>query len=108
MLIINTPIINIVNDPNYSLKIKDKKTDKFNNLGVKKKSVSEKLVVKKVVKELPAEKNLELIQVTTVIDKNSKKKTISLDNTLFNVVNKSSVVLFYKDFENRGYKKLKV
>lgn len=99
-----TPIINIVNDPNYSLKIKDKKTDKFNNLGVKKKSVSEKLVVKKVVKELPAEKNLELIQVTTVIDKNSKKKTISLDNTLFNVVNKSSVVLFYKDFENRGYK----
>lgn len=99
-----TPIINIVNDPNYSLKIKDKKTEKFNNLGVKKKSVSEKLVVKKIIKELPIEKNLELIQVTTVIDKNSKKKTISLDNTLFNVVNKSSVILFYKDFENRGYK----
>lgn len=99
-----TPIINIVNNPNYSLKIKDKKADKFNNLGITKKSVSEKLVVKKVVKELHTEKNLELIQVTTVIDKNSKKKTISLENTLFNVVNKSSIDLSYKDFEFRGYK----
>lgn len=100
------PIVTIVDNPNYSLKIKVPDSNEFKNLGLKNKKVSNKIIVKNIIPELPNEKDLELIQVTTIIDKNSKKKTIYLDNTLFNVIDKSTIPLKYNDFISRGYKEV--
>jgi len=98
------PIAKIVDNPNYDLKIRDTKEKKYHNLGIKNKEISNKIIVKnKVIREQVSEKDLELINVTTIIDKNTHKKTINLEHTLFNTVQETDYKLTYQDFKKYGY-----
>jgi len=99
------PIVKIMDNPNYDLTIRDNKEKKYHSLGLKKKDVSSKIITKnKIVQEQQiTEKNLELINVTTIIDKNSNKKTINLEHTLFSTVQETEYPLTYQDFKKYGY-----
>lgn len=98
------PIVKIVDNPDYDLKIRDNKEKKYHNLGLKKKDISSKIITKnKIVQEQISEKNFELITVTTIRDKNSSKKTINLEHTLFNAVQETEYKLTFQDFQKYGY-----
>ncbi len=98
------PIVKIVDNPDYDLKIRDSKEKKYHNLGIKKKDISSKIITKnKIVQEPISEKDLELINVTTIRDKNSNKKTINLEHTLFSTVKETEYKLTYQDFQKYGY-----
>ena len=98
------PIVKIVDNPDYDLKIRNNKEKKYHNLGIKKKDVSSKIITKKkVIQEQVSEKDFELINVTTIRDKNSNKKTINLEHTLFSTVKETEYKLTYQDFQKYGY-----
>lgn len=98
------PIVKIVDNPDYDLKIRDNKEKKYHNLGLKKKDISSKIITKnKIVQEQTSEKDFELISVTTIRDKNSSKKTINLEHTLFSTVQETEYKLTYQDFQKYGY-----
>ncbi|MGG1920912.1 hypothetical protein AB1278_03785 [Chryseobacterium sp. NRRL B-14798] len=97
------PVLRIVENKNYNLKVKGSVGEKYSNLGLNKKEVSSKIVTKiKKVDDIQ-QKHLELITVTTIIDKNSNKKTINLDNTLFSSIESTEYLLGYNDFKKYGY-----
>ena len=50
-----------------------------------------------------SEKDLELINVTAIRDKNSNKKTINFEHTLFSTVQETEYKLTYQDFQKYGY-----
>lgn len=98
------PIVKIVDNPEYDFKIRDNKEKKYHTLGIKKKDISSKIITKnKIVQEQVSEKDFELINVTTIRDKNSNKKTINLEHTLFSTVQKTEYKLTYQDFQKYGY-----
>lgn len=98
------PIVRIVNNPNYNLKIRDNKEKNYHSLGVQKKHISSQIITKKkIALEHISEKDFELINVTTIIDKNSNKKIINLEHTLFNTIQETEYKLTYHDFQKYGY-----
>lgn len=103
------PIVKIVDNPDYNMKIRNNKEKTFHNLGIKSKEISNKIVTKsKIVEEQETEINLEIINVTTIIDKNSRKKNINLDNTLFSTVQEIAHILTYDDFIKFGFKNIEL
>lgn len=101
------PVLKIVDNQNYELKIKGSIGENYSTLGIKKKDISSQIVNKvKMKDDLVTQKHLELITVTTIIDKNSNKKTINLDNTLFSSVESIKYELSYSDFSKYGYKNI--
>ena len=98
------PILTIVDNPNFELKIKDRGEKNYSNLGVRKKDVSSKIVSKNV-KKPKEEKDLTLVNVITIIDKKSNKKTVNLDNTLFSQVQEINYLLTNKDFYELGFER---
>lgn len=98
------PILTIVDNPNFELKIKDRGEKDYSNLGVRKKDVSSKIVSKNVEKQ-KEEKDLTLVNVITIIDKKSNKKTVNLDNTLFSQVQEINYLLTNKDFYELGFER---
>lgn len=97
------PIIKIVDNPNYNLTIRENKEKKYHNLGLKKKDISNKIITKNKIQEPTKERDLQLINVTTIIDKNNNKKTINLENTLFNPIQEIIYQLTFNDFKKYGY-----
>lgn len=97
------PIIKIIQDSDYELKIRNSKEKDYKSLSLKKRNISNKIISKTItVKETPTQ-DLEIINVTAVIDKNSKKHLINIENSLFNVVDDSSYLITEKDFKKFGY-----
>ncbi|SIS84743.1 hypothetical protein SAMN05421786_102539 [Chryseobacterium ureilyticum] len=97
------PVLRIVENNNYNLKVKGSVGEKYSNLGLNNKEVSSKIVTKIKKVDNIQQKHLELITVTTIIDKNSNKKTINLDNTLFSSIESTEYLLGYSDFKKYGY-----
>ncbi|SUX47186.1 hypothetical protein [Chryseobacterium indoltheticum] len=104
------PVLKIIKNHKYDLKVKSAREQKYSSLGINKDYVREQLVTKnfsmEVIYDVP--KHLELITVTTIIDKNSKRKTINLEDTLFSSVNSSEYELTYNDFKKYGYDSLSI
>ncbi len=100
------PIFKIIEDPNFSIQIKDSKKSIYSTINISDKSTIERIVpTKKKEEELPASKEYEIIKVITVHEKTRKSKSIKLDdNTLFDSTDTTDFVLKNKDFEKFGYK----
>jgi hypothetical protein len=99
------PIFKITENPNFSLQIKDSNKSKYSTIRIKDKSVIEKIIPPiSYLNEIEDNKEYEIFQVTTVRDKNNLSKVIKLENTLFNLTDKTEVILNNKNFEKYGYK----
>ena len=98
------PIFKITQNPNYSLQIKDSKHEKYTTIRVKNKSVIDKIIppTKKVI-QLEDKKDYEIVQFTTLIDKNNVSQTVKIENTLFNSTDNTDVLLTNREFEKYGY-----
>ena len=98
------PIFQITESENFKLEIKDSKRTEYSTIQINDKEVISKIVPKHlIVEELP-EKEYEIIQVTTVREKNKVSKSIKLDdNTLFSSTDKTNIILTNEKFENLGY-----
>ncbi len=97
------PIFKITENPNYSLQVKDANKSKYSTIKIKDKAIIEKIIpleLKTNKEEQAAE--YQIVQVTTVLDKNNANKTIKLENTLFNSTNDIEINLTNKHFEKYG------
>lgn len=98
------PIFKITENPNYSLQIKSSKGEKYSTIKIKDKSIIDKIAPQiSKLKDLEDDKDYQIVQVTTLIDKNSSSSTIKLENTLFNSMDNTDVILTNKDFMKYGY-----
>lgn len=99
------PIFKITENSNFDLKVKNSKNKKYSKINIKDKSKIERIVPPKV--EIPEEqksKEYEIIQVTTIKEKDKIRKSIKLDeNTLFESSSEKQVILKKKDFEKFDY-----
>jgi hypothetical protein len=99
-----SPIFKITENPNYSLKVRDVNQKKYTTVRVKDKTAIDKIIPPKP-KQLPSEdvKDYAIVQVTTVVDRNNLKKTVNLENTLFNSTDATEFILENKNFNKFGY-----
>ena len=98
------PIFKITQNPNYSLQIKDSKKENYTTIRVKNKYAIEKIIPpSNSVSKLEDRKDYEIIQFTTLIDKNNTSQTVRIENTLFNSTDNTDVLLTNREFEKYGY-----
>ncbi|OAB30375.1 hypothetical protein SAMN05444395_11037 [Flavobacterium fryxellicola] len=98
------PIFKITENPNFSLQIKNSVKSTYKTIKIKDKSIIEKIVPKNLELNKKEEvKDYQIIQVTTVLDKNNSSKTIKLEDSLFSSSNNTKVFLTNKDFEKHNY-----
>lgn len=99
-----SPIFKIIENPNYALKVRGANQTKYKTVRVKDKSNIDKIIPPQI-KLTPKEdiKDYAIVQVTTLVDKNKLKKTVSLENTLFNSTDATEVILENKNFDKFGY-----
>ncbi|MBS7229561.1 hypothetical protein KHA90_00870 [Flavobacterium psychroterrae] len=99
------PIFKITENPNFTLQIKNSVTSNYKTIKIKDKSIIEKIIPKNVelVDKKEGLKDYQIIQVTTVLDKNNSSKTIKLEDSLFSSSNNTEVILSNKDFEKYKY-----
>jgi hypothetical protein len=97
------PIFDLVENPDYNLQVKNSKKERYTTIKLNNSKIKERITpeIKKIKKE--DSKDLQLIQITTVIDKNSKKSTVKLENSLFNSAESTEFMLTNKHFEKQGY-----
>ncbi|OJX54369.1 MAG: hypothetical protein BGO88_12025 [Flavobacterium sp. 38-13] len=98
-----TPIFAITENPNFNLEVKESKKSNYSIVKIRDKKVIEKIIPTKIEVLKTEKKDFEIVQFTTVLDKNLSSKTIKLENTLFNSTNSTDVVLTDKDFEKFGF-----
>lgn len=98
------PIFKITENPNFSLQIKDSNKSKYSTIRIKDKSIIEKIIPPTTyLNSIEDNKEYEIVQVTTIRDKNNLSKTIKLENTLFNSTDTTEVILNNKNFIKYGY-----
>lgn len=99
------PIFKITESSNFDLKIKNSKSKEYSKISIKDKSKIERIVPPKLeILEEQKSKEYEIIQVTTIKEKDKIRKSIKLDeNTLFESSNAKQVILKKKDFEKFNY-----
>jgi hypothetical protein len=99
-----SPIFKITEDPNYTFQVKDSINEKYNSIKIRDKYNIEKITppVGKT-NNLEKNKDLEVIQVTTIRDRNKKSKSIRLDETLFSTVDTSVITLTNEHFLKYNY-----
>ncbi|MES2240194.1 MAG: hypothetical protein V4497_08055 [Bacteroidota bacterium] len=98
------PIFKITENPNFSLQIKNSVKSSYKTIKIKDKSIIEKIIPKPLELNKKEEiKDYQIIQVTTVLDKNNSNKTIKLEDSLFSSSNNTEVFLTNKDFEKYNY-----
>lgn len=102
-----TPIFEIIDNKNIQFQVKKEKKSKYRNLKIKDKYTIEKIIPKEI-KILPNEINdLELIQITALVEKGKDLKSIKIDNnTLFSSTDNTDFILKYDDFVKHGYEKI--
>lgn len=92
------PIFKIIEDPNFNLHIKDSKKEKYTKIKIKDKSVINRIAPAIHYKLEEPIKDLGIVSVTTIVDKNKPIKTIKLENSLFNQSNETIVRVYNEDF----------
>ncbi len=93
------PIIEIAENPNFELKIKNDKEQKYSSIGLKDKKVAKEILARQDLLKVQKEQDLGLVQFTAIIDKNDNKKFIKIEDTLFNQVQAAFYTLTFNDFE---------
>ncbi|KAF2518281.1 hypothetical protein E0W68_09670 [Flavobacterium salilacus subsp. salilacus] len=97
------PIFKITENPNFDLKIKKSKDSKYSTIKIKDKRVIQKILpIREEIFKIE-DKDFEVVQFTTVIDKNSSNRAIKLDNTLFVTSDMTNVVLTEDNFKKYGF-----
>lgn len=98
------PIFKITENSNFDFKIKNSKNKEYSKINIKDKSKIERIVPKTDIPEEVKSKEYEIIQVTTIKEKDKVRKSIRLDeNTLFESASEKQVILKKKDFEKFDY-----
>jgi hypothetical protein len=98
------PIFKITENPNFSLQVKDSKKSNYSTIKIKDKSIINQIIpITLETLEISPSKEYEIIQVTTVIDKNNSSKTVKLEDSLFSSTDHSAYILTNKDFEKYKY-----
>ena len=97
------PIFNITENPNFNLQIKESKKAQYSTVKIRDKKVIQRIIPNKIENLAIEEKDFEIVQFTTVVDKNLTSKTIKLENTLFSSTDATGVTITNKDFEKFGY-----
>jgi len=98
------PIIEIAEDPNFDFKIKDSNDDIYRNIGLKNKKVAQEIISNVSEKiALESKQEYELVQITAIVDKNDKKRSIKFENTLFNKVDELYTTLKFQDFQKFNF-----
>lgn len=98
------PIFKITENPNFSLQIKNSVKSTYKTIKIKDKSIIEKIVPKNLeINKKEEIKDYQIIQVTTVLDKNNSSKTIKLEDSLFSSSNNTEIIITNKDFDKYNY-----
>ncbi|PHQ30840.1 hypothetical protein [Leeuwenhoekiella nanhaiensis] len=99
------PIFKITENSNFDFKIKDSKSKEYSKILIKDKAKIERILPSKLeVVEDEKSKEFEIIQVTTIKEKDKIRKIIRLDeNTLFESTDTKQVILKKKDFAKFDY-----
>ncbi|PSG90894.1 hypothetical protein [Aurantibacter aestuarii] len=96
------PIYDISNNPNYRLQIKDRKTEKYSNIKFKSSKEREILIPNIPVEENKISKDLQIVQITTVLDKNKNTKTVKVIEDLFSTKQDVEYIIDNTRFEKNG------
>lgn len=99
------PIFKITENPNFDMQIKNSKKREYSKIKLKDKSVIQKIIPPKIeFLENEESKEYEIIQVTTVKEKDKVRKSIRIDeNALFESSDAKQVTLKKKDFTKFNY-----
>lgn len=99
------PIFKITENSNFNFKIKDSKNKNYSQIRIKDKATIERIIPNKIeTPEDKTSKEYEIIQITTIKEKDKVRKSIRLDeNTLFESTNAKQVILKKKDFAKFDY-----
>lgn len=99
------PIFKITENPNFELQIKNSKSNPYSRIKLKDKSVIQRIIPPKVeLIEDDKLKEYEIIQVTTIKEKNKVRKSIRLDeNTLLESSSAKQYILKKSDFAKFYY-----
>lgn len=98
------PIFKITENSNFDFKIKNSKDKEYTKINIKDKSKIERIIPKIEIPEEVKSKEYEIIQVTTIKEKDKFRKSIRLDeNTLFESSSAKQVILKKKDFAKFDY-----
>ena len=98
------PLFRITQSNDFDLMIKKSPVSNYSVIRVKDKSKIEKLLPNPIViKKLPEEKDYEIVNFTTVLDKNKVKNVIYIDNTLFSSTNQTEVKIENSNFNEYGF-----
>ena len=102
-----SPLFDIIENKNINFEVKKDKKAKYKNLKIKDKYTIERIIPKEI-KTSPLEINdLQLIQVTALVEKGKDLKSIKIDNnTLFSSMDNTEFILKYDDFAKHGYEKI--
>lgn len=99
-----TPLFEIIENKNISFEVKNKKTDKFKKIKIKDKHTIEKIIPIEAKIDKNKNSDLEIIQVTTLVEKGKNLKSLKIDqNTLFSSTDNTDIILRHEDFINHGY-----
>lgn len=97
------PIFKIIENTNVKLQIKNSKDSTYSIIKSPNKHTIEKIIPKKTNK-VNDEKDLQIVNLTTVIDKNKSSKSIIItDGSLFSSTHETEVHIENKDFEKYGH-----
>lgn len=99
------PIFKISENSNFTFKIKDSKENKYSNIMIGNKSKINKILPKRFEEEgLSKSKEYEIIQITTIKEKDKPRKSIKIgENSLFESSDAKNVMIRSKDFKNFGF-----
>lgn len=99
------PIFKITENPNFDLNIKNTEKEEYSKIKIKDKSTIDKIAPPKVsLLDENKLKEYEIIQVTTIKEKDKISRSIKLDsNTLFESSKNKEVTISNKDFEKYDF-----
>jgi hypothetical protein len=96
------PLFDITENQNFSIAVKDSLEDSYRRISIRDKGVIDKIIPKKIENEV-VDEDYEIIQVTSVVNKNKRNKTIPLEGNLFSSSDITQYHLKIEDFSKYGY-----
>ncbi len=99
-----TPLFNIIENTEINFEIKRNLNSNYKKIRIIDKTAIEKILPKKIeISQAIDDKDYQIMNVTTVIDRNKKCKSIDLDSTLFSSTDQTEVFITNKEFSDYGF-----
>lgn len=99
-----TPLFNIIENSEINFEIKKSINSSYKKIKINDKTVIQKIVPKRTeTLQTYDDKDYQIMNVTTVIDRNKKCKSIDLDSTLFSSTDQVEVFITNKEFSDYGF-----